>query len=127
MNERTKRDVRERADARCEYCQLIESSSPLARLQIEHVRPKKHGGSDAMANLALACIDCNLRKGVNLTGVDPLGGEIAELFNPREQVWTDHFVWDGLHILGLSPIVRATVNCLNLNSPDRMMVRLATH
>lgn len=125
MNERTKRDVRERAGTRCEYCQLIESRSPLARLQIEHIRPRKHGGSDAMANLALACIDCNLRKGANLTGIDPLSGAITELFNPRLQVWADHFAWDGHNILGLSPTGRATVNCLNLNSADRLMVRLA--
>ena len=125
MNERTKRAVRQRANSRCEYCQLSEQHSPVARLQIEHIRPKKHGGSDSINNLALACIDCNLRKGVNLTGIDPTSGEITQLFNPRELVWNSHFAWEGLRIIGLSAIGRATVDCLDLNSPDRLMVRLA--
>lgn len=72
MNQATRQLVRTRAKARCEYCQLPEANSPLAKLQIEHVRPRKHGGSDDLSNLALACIDCNLRKGVNLTGMIPL-------------------------------------------------------
>jgi hypothetical protein len=31
--------------------QLAEEYSPLAKLQIEHIRPKKHGGTDAIENL----------------------------------------------------------------------------
>lgn len=125
MNERTKRAVRQRANSCCEYCQLSEQHSPVARLQIEHIRPKKHGGSDSTNNLALACIDCNLRKGVNLTGIDPTSGEITQLFNPRELVWNSHFAWAGIRIVGLSDVGRATVYCLELNSPDRLMVRVA--
>ena len=71
MQESVRALVRERAGNRCEYCQLHQSDSPLAALHIEHVIPKKHGGLDALDNLALACIDCNLRKGPNLTGIDP--------------------------------------------------------
>jgi 5-methylcytosine-specific restriction endonuclease McrA len=33
------------------------------RFHIEHVIPRQHGGSDDADNLALACPDCNLRKG----------------------------------------------------------------
>ena len=65
-----------RARNHCEYCLLPQSLSPLASLQIEHVIPKKHGGDDALENLALACIDCNLHKGTNVAGYDPVtGGE----------------------------------------------------
>lgn len=49
--------VYERAQRCCEYCHLPERHSPIARLQIEHIIPKKHGGSDAEDNLAAACID----------------------------------------------------------------------
>jgi hypothetical protein len=125
MNASVKQGVRKRANFTCEYCQLAESNSPLARLQIEHVRPKKHGGGDEPGNLALACIDCNLRKGVNLTGIDPQTGDITELFNPRRQVWSEHFEWNGFYIVGTDATGRATVNCLDMNSPDRLMVRLA--
>ena len=63
--------VRERAHNACEYCHLHQDDSPLAVLHIEHIIPKVHGGTDDLDNLALACIDCNLHKGTNLTGIDP--------------------------------------------------------
>ena len=91
MDIATRRLVRQRAADRCEYCGLHEEHSPLATLQLEHIVPKKHGGTDNLNNLALACIDCNLHQGSNLTGYDPETGEITELFNPRTQRWTDHF------------------------------------
>ena len=45
--------VRDRAGNRCEYCGLRDDQSPLASLHVEHVRPRKHGGDDSLANLAL--------------------------------------------------------------------------
>ena len=62
----------------------------MAALHIEHVVPKKHGGSDEIDNLALACIDCNLHEGTNLTGIDPVTGEITQLYHPRRQQWSEH-------------------------------------
>lgn len=116
-----------RAENRCEYCQLPEEHSPVARLQIEHVRPKKHGGDDHPDNLALACIDCNLRKGSNLTGIDPETEQVVELYHPRHQTWSDHFAWSGVEILGLTEVGRATIRVLDLNTPDRLLVRLETY
>lgn len=127
MDQETRRRVRQRAGNCCEYCRLAEQYSPVARLQIEHVIPRKHGGTDDEANLALACIDCNLHKGSNLTGIDPQTGQIAELFNPRRQRWTDHFAWHGMEIVGLTPVGRATVRVLEVNAEDRIQVRLAAH
>lgn len=126
MDPETRRLVRRRARNCCEYCQLSEQRSPVARLQIEHIVPRKHGGSDDEANLALACIDCNLHKGPNLTGIDPETGRIVELFNPRRQRWSDHFAWHGVEIVGLTPIGRATVRVLEMNAEDRLQVRTAT-
>ncbi len=68
---RTRTQVRERAHNTCEYCHLHQDDSPLAALHVEHIIPKIHGGADDFDNLALACIDCNLHKGTNLTGIDP--------------------------------------------------------
>lgn len=127
MHENTRQQVRQRAGLRCEYCQLPEQQSPVARLQIEHIVPRKHGGTDEEQNLALACIDCNLHKGSNLTGIDPETDRIAELFNPRTQEWADHFSWKGIEIVGLTPIGRATIRVLDMNGDDRLPVRLAWH
>src|SRR5436190_24370619 len=100
MNPATRAAVRERAGNRCEYCQLHQEDSPLAPLHIEHIVPRFHGGSDELDNLALACVDCNLRKGPNLTGIDPDTKQVTELFHPRRQQWPDHFEWQGIHIVG---------------------------
>ena len=123
MDVSTRRFVRERAEERCEYCQLHQSESPLAALHVEHITPKKHGGTDDTENLALACIDCNLHKGPNLTGIDPVTNEITEIFHPRRHEWNEHFEWQGIFIVGLTAIGRTTVRVLDMNSEDRLSVR----
>jgi hypothetical protein len=55
MDAAKRRRVRRRAGNRCEYCRLTQAAAPIARFQIEHVRPKQHDGTDAFKNLALAC------------------------------------------------------------------------
>ena len=124
MDEQTRRQVRQRANHRCEYCGLHQDHSPLARLQIEHIIPKKHGGTDVLENLALACIDCNLKKSSNLAGLDPATGFLVRLFDPRTQRWSDHFRWDGIFIVGLTDIGRTTVQVLDLNSEERIVSRI---
>ena len=39
------------------------------------------------------------------------------LFNPRQQAWSEHFIWtaDGLKIVGITPLGRATCDRLDLN------------
>lgn len=125
MTEAIRHQVRQRAGNRCEYCQLHQDDSPLAALHIEHIRPKKHSGTDALGNLCLACIDCNLRKGTNMTGIDPTTDRIEEVFNPRRDAWRDHFAWEGIRIIGLTPTGRATVQVLDMNGDDRLDLRLA--
>jgi hypothetical protein len=53
--------------------------------------PRQHGGNDDPGNLALACHRCNLSKGPNLTGIDPITAEIVRLFDPSRDQWLDHF------------------------------------
>jgi 5-methylcytosine-specific restriction endonuclease McrA len=76
MDTATRDFVRRRADDCCEYCQLRQEHSQLTH-HIEHIVAKQHGGSDHAENLALACHRCNLRKGPNLTGIDPHTSEVA--------------------------------------------------
>ena len=45
----------------CVYCGR---KPPEVRLQVDHVKPRSKGGSDALQNLRAACVDCNLGKGV---------------------------------------------------------------
>jgi 5-methylcytosine-specific restriction endonuclease McrA len=115
--------VRERAGNACEYCLLHQDDSPIASLHLEHIIPKVHGGGDDISNLALACIDCNLHKGTNLTGIDPETGLVTELFHPRRQRWQDHFEWLGIYVRGRTAIGRTTVRVLNMNSEDQLALR----
>ena len=59
----------------------------------------------------------------NLTGVDDETGQIAPLFNPRAQAWDDHFRFEGMRIIGMTPVGRATVRVCVMNSPRRLRLR----
>src|SRR5436190_17803196 len=91
MDAATRELVRLRAAGRCEYCRLREEDSELAH-HVEHIVARQHGGSDDPDNLALACHRCNLHKGPNLTGIDSQSGQVAPLFHPRNDRWSDHFI-----------------------------------
>ena len=95
----------------------------MAVLHIEHIIPKKHLGTDELENLALACIDCNLHKGPNLTGIDPETNRVTELFHPRRHCWEDHFTRRGVYIVGTSAVGRTTVRVLRMNSDDQLALR----
>jgi hypothetical protein len=119
------RRVREAARNRCGYC-LSPQELVMARLEIEHVIPIAKGGSSDESNLWLSCPLCNGAKSDRTTAIDPVTGEEVPLFNPRTQKWSEHFQWsdDGLRILGLTAIGRATVAALHLDSdPDALVVR----
>ena len=115
--------VRRRAGNRCEYCRLAQEDLPLATFHVEHITAKKHRGGDDESNLALACDQCNLHKGPNLSGIDPETGDVVELFHPRQQNWLEHFSVVAGRVIGLSPCGRATVIVCDMNSPDRAEVR----
>ncbi|MBI3177574.1 MAG: HNH endonuclease [Chloroflexi bacterium] len=107
-----------RADSRCEYCRSDERLCGVP-FEIDHVIPLSADGQTVPENLALACPSCNRRKGGRTQALDPITGGISPLFNPRQGVWAEHFVWseDGLSILGLTEIGRATVSALAMNHP----------
>ena len=123
ISTQVRRKVRERAHNVCEYCHLHQDDSPLAALHVEHIIPKVHGGTDDVENLALACIDCNLHKGTNLTGIDPRTGELTSLFHPRRQYWHDHFELQRVYLVGKTAIGRTTIRVLDMNSDDQVALR----
>jgi hypothetical protein len=124
IDRRTRELVRSRAADRCEYCRLRQRHFRLWKHQIEHIVPRKHGGSDALDNLALACVRCNRSKASNLTGIDPQTGRIEVLFDPRVDGWFDHFLIIDAEIVGVTPTGRATIAVLNMNDDARLRLRI---
>jgi HNH endonuclease len=124
LSESLRQQVRERAKNRCEYC-LSHQDYIMGRLQIDHILPTVKGGTDDANNLCLACELCNQSKWKQTEAVDSETQSIVLLFNPRIQVWIEHFKWaaDGTRIVGLSPEGRATVLALKLNNPLAVRVR----
>lgn len=116
------REVVERANGRCEYCRLAQAGQE-AMFHIDHVIPRSADGSTEAGNLASACVSCSLRKGARQVAADPETNEYAPLFNPRTQVWDDHFRWDGDRVVGVSPSGRATVEALAMNRPLILAIR----
>ena len=112
-----RQQVETRARGRCEYCHAPQRTCGY-RFHIEHIIPRAQGGSNALANRALACASCNLAKGDHVSRIDPLTRTEVGLFNPRIQVWEDHFQWadDQQTIEGQTPTGRATVAALAMNS-----------
>lgn len=123
MEQRLRTLVRTRAGNSCEYCRLPQPATPLISFHIEHIVPKQHGGSADVDGLALAWDRCNEYKGPHLTSIDPETQTVVALFNPRADVWSDHFVVRGGHLIGLAPTGRATVRLLNMNAPRRVELR----
>ena len=111
-----------RAGQRCEYCSLPQSALDLL-LHVDHVIARQHRGDTTLENLCVACDRCNLKKGPNLSSIDPLTGELVPLFNPRRDDWSQHFTRVSAEIFGKTAIGRATVSLLEFNSPRRRELR----
>lgn len=122
MNERIKRQVRQRARDRCEYCQMPQWTYR-ARFPIDHIIARQHGGLTRLDNLAEACVRCNLAKGPNLAARDSKTVRMVRLFHPRRDRWTKHFRWRGARLVGLTAIGRATIGLLRINHPQYVAVR----
>lgn len=124
MDEATRANVRRRAENRCEYCRIHQRYYPDSTFHIEHIIARQHGGVDDPSNLALACHLCNSKKGPNLTGIDPETDQIIRLYNPRVDVWGEHFRREQYgYIVGLTGVGRATVAVLNINAAIRTQIR----
>ncbi len=90
------------AEYRCEYC-LLPQAVALHRHEPDHIVPIQHGGATEADNLALACLRCNRYKGPNIGSFDPLTGQLAPLFHPRLQLWSQHFRFVDAEIRPLTP------------------------
>jgi hypothetical protein len=88
-------------------------------MHVEHIDPD---GSDNETNLCLSCASCNLSKATATVGIDPSTNLSVELFNPRTQLWSEHFQWieNGLRLHGKTATGRATIERLKMNQ-ERMV------
>jgi hypothetical protein len=107
--------VTKRAQGRCEYCQTAQAI--VIEMEVDHIVPVSAGGETVLDNLCLACVSCNAYKHEFQMGVDPQTDREINLFNPRTQVWSEHFTWseDRTLVIGLTPTGRATVERLKMN------------
>jgi hypothetical protein len=114
--------VAERAGYRCKYC-LIPESQAFIPHQIDHVIAQKHRGKSTLDNLAYSCALCNKRKGSDVASFDEETEQVVPLYNPRRDVWAEHFRLDGIMIEPVSPTGRVTVLLLQLNRPSLLAER----
>lgn len=114
--------VYERAGGCCEYCSISEVFS-FAKHQIDHVIAEKHGGQTVEENLALSCAICNKYKGSDIASIDHETGAIVSLFNPRKDVWSEHFKIENGTFIGLTAKARATIRLLQINNQARIKER----
>ena len=117
-----RQSIVQRANNRCEYC-CISQAGQVATFHIDHIIPVVANGETTAANLALACVSCSLRKGARQQIEDTETGIEVPFFHPRQQIWSEHFSWDGVRIVGLTPIGRATIAALNLNREMMRSIR----
>jgi hypothetical protein len=94
-------------------------------LEVEHIVPVARGGEDTIENWALACRACNLYKAAHVSSSDPASDAVVRLFHPREDQWEDHFqvAPESGEIVGRTPIGRATVARLGINSAAQVAAR----
>lgn len=92
---------------------------------IDHIVARQHGGQAVLENLALACLHCNRHKGPNIAGSDPNTGELIRLFNPRVDLWSEHFRWNNAALGARTATGRVTIQVLAINEPDFLAIREA--
>ena len=121
--------VRLRSGDACEYCLL----PTLGRFQIDHIIPPERWldyvagriraltptsdrqGPHHIDNYAWACPFCNAAKSDQV--VRRVGRDQHRLYDPRRDVWIEHFRLANRHLLiiGISDIGAATVQTLRMN------------
>jgi len=112
--------VASRAENICEYC-LIHEDDTFFGCEVDHIISIKHSGLTEPDNLAYACVLCNRNKGSDAGSILPQTGEFARFFNPRRDLWVDHFQLNGSIILPITDIGKVTTQILNFNDNCRIL------
>ncbi|MCA4898053.1 MAG: HNH endonuclease [Bacteroidota bacterium] len=120
ISEKIRKEVADRANHKCEYCQ-IHMDDMFLSFELDHILPIKHGGSSEIENLALACPHCNQHKGSDFATI--VNAEVVRLFNPRIDNWQENFRVVNGAILSKSKIGEASIKIFRFNEPDRVILR----
>jgi len=94
---------------------------------VDRILSEKHLGRTEPENLALACFFCDRDRGSDLGSIrstdDPV---FVRFFNPRLDVWSDHFEFDALRrILPKTDIGQVTARLFGFNAENRLLERQA--
>jgi HNH endonuclease len=118
------REVIRLSNGCCEYCLHPESYST-DYYHFDHIISLFEGGKNELGNIARSCGRCNILKSQITHAFDPVTGRIFPLYNPRKDVWTEHFGWsdDELLVYGLTEIGRTTIEVLQLNRESAVNLR----
>lgn len=117
-----RRQIAKNANFKCEYC-LTPEFFLATTFHIDHIKSIKHGGKTLLQNLAYACPHCNQNKGSDIASYTD-EDELVRLFNPRKDVWSEHFEVIKSGILSpLSSIGEVTINTLSFNQLERVIFR----
>lgn len=114
--------VTKRAKFCCEYC-LLPLHDGFYPYHIDHIISLKHGGKTILSNLALSCLLCNIHKGSNIGTMLLPDRFFIRLFNPRTDIWKEHFEFIDGAIFAKTTIGEATIKVLNLNEVERIIER----
>lgn len=125
--QKVKDKVDKQANGSCEYCKCLQKFTPESH-EYEHIIPFTQGGKSVFENIAKACRGCNNLKFISIAAIDPLTNQIVPLFNPRKDVWKQHFRWneDFCKMIGLTPTGRATIIRLKTNRTALLNIRKVT-
>lgn len=121
-------EVEIQAKGRCEYCHAPQKITGQT-FHIEHIIPRSKGGQVELDNLAFACAHCNFAKADHIQRSDQLTRKVVRFFNPRIDVWQEHFRWskDCKRLIGRTPMGRATIMALDMNAERLQQARYYWH
>jgi HNH endonuclease len=93
--------------------------------EVDHIVPQASAGGDEPDNLALCCKSCNIRKSDHSFGIDPERRKETPLFNPCQHAWSEHFHFSAgsFQLLGKTPVGRATIAKLRMNTSYQIEAR----
>ncbi len=114
--------VARRAGFRCEYCR-IHADDLFLSFHIDHIIPLKHGGTNDTDNLAYTCPHCNQHKGTDFATLLNDARNVVFLYNPRTDLWIDHFEPIDGEILAKTPVGQASIRIFQFNQPDLLILR----
>ena len=117
-----RRIVAHRSFFRCEYCKIPDLGFGIP-FQVDHIRALKHSGTTVLSNLAYCCPDCNRYKGTDLGSYLEDESVLIRFFNPRIDLWEEHFSILNGTILPNTPQGQVTANIFQFNLAERILLR----